>query len=114
MLKQAKKYGDHLTVVVGRDATVCSIKGREPVFNENTRVKNFKKLKIADKVRLGCLKDKYKVIADENPDVIILGYDQKFFVDNLKNVVKKHVKIVRLKPYKPEIYKSSKIRKKCE
>lgn len=110
-LKEAKKQGCHLTVIVARDATVCHIKGKKPVFGEKTRVKNLKDLKIADKVRLGCLKNKYKVIADESPDIIALGYDQKHFVDNLKNSVKKHVKIMRLKPYKQNIYKSSKIRK---
>lgn len=110
-LEEAKKYGDHLTVIVARDATVCHVKGKNPIFDEKIRLKNLKKLKIADKVRLGCLKNKYKVIADEGPDVIVLGYDQKHFVDNLKNSVKKHVKIARLKPYKQNIYKSSKIRK---
>lgn len=110
-LEEAKKYGDHLTVIVARDATVCHVKGREAVFNEKTRLKNLKKLKIANKVRLGCLDNKYQVINDEDPDIIALGYDQNFFVDKLKDVVKKHVKIVRLKPYKPNIYKSSKIRK---
>ena len=110
-LKEAKKHGDHLTVIVARDATVCHVKGQKPVFKEKTRLQNLKKLKIADKVRLGCLDDKYQVIDDENPDIIALGYDQIFFVDKLKDVVKKHVKIVRLKAYKPAIYKSLKIRK---
>jgi len=111
-LKEAKKYGNHLTVIVARDATVCHVKGQKAVFKEKTRLKNLKELNIVDKVRLGCLGNKYKVIDDENPDIIALGYDQIFFVDKLKDVVKKHVKIVRLKAYKPEIYKSSKLRAK--
>lgn len=110
-LEEAKKYGDHLTVIVARDATVCHLKGQQAVFGEKTRLKNLKKLKIANKVRLGCLDNKYQVVDEENPDIIALGYDQKFFVDKLKEVVKKHVKIVRLKPYKQNIYKSSNIRK---
>jgi FAD synthetase len=109
-LKEAKKYGDTLTVIVARDATVCHIKNRKAVFKEKTRLKNLKKLKIADKVRLGCLDNKYQVIDDEDPDIVALGYDQKFFVDDLKKVVGKKVQIVRLKAYKPEIYKSSKLR----
>ena len=110
MLKKAKKYGDHLTVIIARDATVCKVKGKKTVFGEKTRLQNLAKLNIADKVRLGCLGNKYKVITDEKPDVIALGYDQKFFVDDLKNVVGKNVQIMRLKPYKPGIYKSSKLR----
>lgn len=108
-LEEAKKYGDHLTVIVARDATVCHVKGKNAAFDEKIRLKNLKKLKIADKARLGCLDNKHQVISDEDPDIIALGYDQKFFVDNLKDVVKKHVKIVRLKAYKPNIYKSSKM-----
>jgi FAD synthetase len=110
VLKSAKKLGDYLVVVIARDATVLKLKGRKPLFNERVRLKNLKKLDIADKVRLGNLGDKYKVIKDEKPDVIALGYDQKFFVDDLKNVVGKNVEIVRLKSYKPKIYKSSKLR----
>ncbi len=110
MLGEAKKLGNHLTVVVARDATVCSVKGKKALFNEKTRLKNLVKLNIADKVRLGCLGNKFKVITDEKPDIIALGYDQKFFVDDLKKVVDKKVQIVRLKSYKPEVYKSSKLR----
>ncbi len=111
VLKEAKKLGDHLTVIVARDATVLKVKGKKPVFNEKTRLKNLKQLGIADKVRLGNLGNKYQVIIDEQPDVIALGYDQKFFVDDLKSIVGKDVRIVRLKSYKPKIYKSSKLRK---
>jgi FAD synthetase len=112
VLKAAKKLGDHLTVIIARDATVRKLKGRKAVFNEKTRLKNLKQLNIADKARLGNLGNKYQVIIDEKPDVIALGYDQKFFVDDLKNFVDKKVKIVRLKSHKPKIYKSSKIRSK--
>ena len=114
MLNQAKKLGSHLTVVVARDATVCSVKGRKTLFNEKTRLKNLKQLNIADKVRLGCLGDKYKVVKDEKPDIIALGYDQKFFVDDLKKVVGEKTRIVRLKAYKPGIYKSSKLRNRYD
>ncbi|TSC84838.1 MAG: FAD synthetase [Parcubacteria group bacterium Gr01-1014_13] len=110
VLEAAKKLGDHLTVIIARDATVLKVKGQEPVFNEKTRLKNLKKLNIADKVRLGSLGNKYQVIIDEKPDIIALGYDQKFFVDDLKNFVGKDIRIVRLKSYKPKIHKSSKMR----
>ena len=112
VLKAAKKLGDHLTVIIARDATVLKVKGKEPVFNEKTRLKNLKQIGIADKVRLGNTGNKYQVIIDEKPDVIALGYDQKFFVDDLKDIVGKDVKIVRLKSFKPNIHKSSKLREK--
>lgn len=111
-LKEAKKLGEHLTVIIARDATVKKIKGKKVVFNEKVRLKNLKKLNIADKVRLGSLGNKHQVIIDEKPDVIALGYDQNFFVDNLNKIIDKNVKIVRLKSYKPKVYKSSKLRTK--
>lgn len=110
LLKEAKQYGDFLVVVVGRDTTVCQVKGRSPANNEQQRLENIKQLNIADEVRLGCVDDKYQVIADEKPDVIALGYDQKEFVDNLENAIEDYVQIVRLSPYMPEVYKSSKLR----
>lgn len=109
LLKEAKEYGDYLTVVIARDETVCSIKGKQPINNENQRLENIKKLNIADNIRLGCIDDKYLAIAQEKPDIIALGYDQKEFVDNLTNAIEDHVQIVRISPYKPEVYHSSKL-----
>ena len=110
-LKNAKKYGQ-LFVVVSRDRTVEKLKGKKPRQNERERLKAIKKLKIAQRVILGSLKDKYQVIKKIKPDIICLGYDQKFFVKDLPKKLKMFnlkTKIIRLKPYKPEIYKSSKI-----
>ena len=99
-----------MVVVIGKDATVCQVKGRPPKNDEQKRLDGIKQLNIADEVRLGCIDDKYQVIAEEKPDVIALGYDQQEFVDNLTNAVEDYVKIVRLSPYMPEVYKSSKLR----
>jgi len=109
LLKKAKEYGDFLVVVVARDNTVCNIKGKNPINNEGVRLANIKKLDIADRVVMGCLDDKYQVIASEKPDVIALGYDQKVFVDKLADIIDDHVKIVRISPYLPDLYKSSKL-----
>jgi len=114
-LRQAKKYGDYLIVVVARDKTVEAVKKHKPFYNEKERKIALEKTFLADKVVLGELKDKYAVIKKFSPDIIALGYDQKYFV---KNLVKKlwefglKTKIVRLKPFQPSIYKSSLLRKK--
>jgi FAD synthetase len=102
--KQARKYGDYLIVVIARDKTVKKIKGKLPHNNEKTRKINIIKAELVDKVVLGDLKDKHKKIKELKPDVICLGYDQKKFVEGLSNF---NIKIVKLKPFKPEIYKSS-------
>jgi len=114
-LKQAKSYGNYLIVVLARDKTIEQLKNRKPLNNEKKRKANLEKIDIVDKVLLGNLKDKYKVIEEQKPDIICLGYDQKFFVNSLKQELAKrnlNIKIVKLKPYKPEIYKSSKLKTK--
>ena len=110
ILTQAKKLGDFLTVIIAQDQTVLEVKNRKPQNNENTRLKNISDLKIADKVILGNIGDKYQVIKEEKPDIIALGYDQCAFVDDLPSVLDKNIKLVRIKPYKEDIFKSSKFR----
>ena len=109
MLKEAKEHGDFLVVIIARDQTVSTLKGKKPQHDEAARVKNLEALNIADEVRLGSLGDKYKVIREEKPDIIALGYDQKFFTEQLTTVVGKETPVIRLAAYMPEIYKSSKL-----
>lgn len=113
-LKQAKKLGDYLIVVVARDKTVEITKKREPINKEAIRVKMIKDSQLADKVILGSLIDKYAAIKKYQPDTICLGYDQKYFIDGLQEELEKinlkKTKIVRLKSYRPEIYKTSKLK----
>ena len=110
ILTQAKKLGDFLTVIIARDQTVLEVKNRKSQNTENTRLKNISDLKIADKVILGNIGDKYQVIKEEKPDIIALGYDQRAFVDELQNVLDKEIKVTRIEPYKEDIFKSSKFR----
>jgi len=110
LFEEAKKLGDTLTVIVARDQTVLEVKGRAVQNDENARLKNIENLHIADKVILGNLADKYQVIKEEKPDIIALGYDQRAFVDSLNETLDSKTKIIRLKPFKEDIYKSSKFR----
>lgn len=112
MLKEAKEYGNELIVVVARDYNVKLTKGRLPKYNEKQRVQNLKKLGLANKVCLGYIRNKYKIIKTEKPNIIALGYDQKTYVDELSDNIEDHVQIVRLVPYKARVYKSSKLRDK--
>lgn len=104
-LRQAKKYG-HLTVLVSRDLTVKAVKGKFPENNEQKRLSQVKKLGIADNIILGNYTDKYTVLDYVMPDYICLGYDQKFFIDDLRKELDKrklfNTKIERMKEYKGE------------
>jgi len=105
--QQAKKCGNYLIIVVARDKNVLKNKLRLPRENEKMRLKQVRLCGLGDKAVLGGLKNQYQVIEKNLPDIICLGYDQK--VDLIE--LKKHFsgKIVRLKAFRPNIYKSSKI-----
>ncbi|MCK5490568.1 MAG: adenylyltransferase/cytidyltransferase family protein, partial [Candidatus Pacebacteria bacterium] len=81
--RQAREFGEYLIVVVARDENVLKIKGKLPRDNEDMRQEKIVESKLADKVILGNLDDKYKVIQEYKPDVICLGYDQGTFTENL-------------------------------
>ena len=117
LFTQAKELGSHVIAILARDKTVKTIKGNLPDHNEKERLQNLKETKWADKVILGNLKDKAKVIKDYRPDVIALGYDQFAFTYRLEKLlmeIKLDSKIVRLKPYRPDMYKSSILRRKIK
>lgn len=119
--KQAEKYGDRLVVVVARDINVKKIKGRRPIRKEKQRLSEVNQLikhhhrdepaARLNQAILGGLKDPYAVIKKIKPEVICLGYDQKSFEQKLKILFPK-IKVVRLKPYKSDICKSSKLKNK--
>ncbi|MFA6047537.1 MAG: adenylyltransferase/cytidyltransferase family protein [Parcubacteria group bacterium] len=112
-LRQAKKYGDFLLVVIARDRIVKKVKRKLPRNNEKNRLKTVENSGLADEVVLGHLRDMYAFIKKYKPDVIALGYDQTAFVDKLEEKLlsmdMKSVRIIRLKSYRPNIYKSSKL-----
>ena len=113
-LKEAKSYGDYLVVIVARDKNIEKFKGKKPRHNENQRLENIKKLDFVDKAVLGHKDDILEVLEEYKPNFICLGYDQKT-IDEVKlkqELEKRNLKasVVRLKPYKENVYKSSKLR----
>ncbi|MBM3304040.1 MAG: adenylyltransferase/cytidyltransferase family protein [Candidatus Aenigmarchaeota archaeon] len=113
-LREARKRGDFLVVVVARDRTVREVKSRAPSEDEDTRRMKVEMAGIADRVMLGSLGDKYDVIRKEKPDVICLGYDQHSFTGGLGDTLKSagiSAKIERIDARKPEKYKTSLMKK---
>jgi len=90
---------------------VAKIKKQKPKNQEQKRKRILENNHLADKVILGNLSDKYAIIKKYQPDIICLGYDQKAFVDKLKNKLQQFglekTRIKKLKPFHPEKYKSS-------
>lgn len=113
-LKQTKECGNYLIVVMARDETVKRLKGKLPLRNEQRRIKELNKYDIVDEIILGDKNNPYKILKKVKPEVICLGYDQKFFIENLSVEIKRlklKTKIFRMKPYEPEKFHSSVINK---
>lgn len=114
-LKQSKKNGKNLIVIVARDKTVKKLKGKFPRENERTRLKKIKALNLVDQAYLGHSFRPYFIVQKIKPDLICLGYDQKFYAQDLPQKIKElglKTKIKRIGAYKSEKYKSSKLRSK--
>lgn len=109
-LRQLSVLGDKLFVVIARDRNVKRTKGKNPHHNEKDRLKAIGKIKSINRVLIGHATDYYHLITKFQPDIIGLGYDQKADIDDLQKTFPK-IKIVRLKAYEPEKYKSSLLRK---
>lgn len=117
LFQQAKKKGDKLVVVVARDINVKKNKNKKPLFCETERLEVLKNIRLIDEVLLGDKNNPYKIIKITKPNIIALGYDQNAYVDDLKKFLKDNnlsTKILRLKPYKQNKYKSHKIREQIE
>ncbi|MDO8564026.1 MAG: adenylyltransferase/cytidyltransferase family protein [Nanoarchaeota archaeon] len=109
-LKEARKFGDELIVVIARDENVLRIKGKQTKNNEDKRLNKVLESKIADKVILGNKGNIFNIIEEIEPEVICLGYDQPIDENKLRQEIYKRnlvIEVVRLKSFKPEIYKSS-------
>lgn len=110
----AKTLGEHLIIVVGRDATVQNVKGKKTRSAEQARITAVRALGMAHAVVLGHKTDRLARIKQYKPDVVCLGYDQRVFVDVLSKYIQKNklsTHIVRAPAYKPLQHKSSFLKK---
>ena len=101
-LREAKKLGDRLAVVVATDSTVRRLK-HEPVNTEEIRLNLIKELKIVDEAYLGHEDDMYEIVEEIKPDIIALGFDQLHDENKIISELKKRnikIKVVRLTEFK--------------
>lgn len=97
-LTEARKLGDELVVVVARDVTVRKLK-REPIVGEETRRKMVEALKPVDKAILGSTKDMFDTVELVKPDVIALGFNQRWDESDIEKKCKARgvtVRVVRV------------------
>lgn len=112
-LQEAKKLGDYLIVVVARDKNSVVIKGKKPLHNEKARLEEIKKLDFVNEAVLGDREMRsWSTIQKHRPQIIALGYDQwksEFSLAQELGKLGLHPMIVRIKPFQPEKFKTSKI-----
>ena len=111
-LRECRKYGNKLIVVIAKDSKVEKVKGKKPKYSERERRDHIRELKLADNVVLGYEADPYEIIEELNPDVVCLGYDQDSFSENLREILEKRgmaPRIMRMRSYREHVYKSSKL-----
>jgi len=100
-LEEARKLGDRLVVIVARDENVRKRKGRQPIPEEQ-RLLVVKSLKPVDDAVLGDTDDLMKPVVELKPDVIALGYDQEYSIEELeKKLAEAGVKadVIRIKSH---------------
>jgi FAD synthetase len=110
-LEKAKSIGDELVVVVATDRTVRRMK-HEPITHEKMRVELVNALKPVDRAVLGKEGDMFQTVEEIRPDIIALGYDQKFDEAELTKRLAERglkIKIVRLTRYEDDLDGTRKI-----
>ncbi len=111
-LKQAKKYGEKLIVVVARDSAVFKLKKRRPAQSEKKRLQNLRKISLATKAVFGDQRQgSYGIIKKYKPEIICLGYDQERLLRDMRDKIKlgkiPPIKLIKLKSYHPYKFHSS-------
>jgi len=113
--KQARALAEnpHLIVSVARDSAVQRVKKISSKSSEKERLRRISEHPLVDQALLGDEKGYVSHIQNIRPDIIALGYDQEGeYVEHLERDLRAaglSTHIVRLKAYKPELYKTSKL-----
>jgi len=110
-LMEAKSLGDELVVVVATDATVRMQK-HEPITPEKMRVELVGALKPVDRALLGREGDMFEIVLQVKPDIIALGYDQRFDEKDLESRLAARglkVKVIRLHKFEDDLNGTRKI-----
>lgn len=111
-ISEAEARCDELTVIVAPDSAVKELKGKEPLEKLDERIRALSEWNRALDVRAGDERNgSWKVVRDERPNVIFLGYDQR---DLAKEVESFGIRTVILGAHEPEKYKSSLLNGKNE
>lgn len=118
LIKEASKLGE-VYVIVARDINVKKFKGESPILPEDQRLEMVQNLKNVKKAIFGKKNSDYlKIIEEINPDIIMLGPNQKVTIKMIKDGLKKKglekIQIIRLEKFynKHKFHSSTSIKEK--
>lgn len=109
---QAKALAEKLLVVVTSDVQIRAQKKHEPYMPEVERLATVQVEPEVDEALLGDeATGDYRLLKALDFEILAVGYDQRpddsTIYEILRKTGKVNVQVVRLKPYRPEQYKSS-------
>ncbi len=117
-INEAAKLGD-VYVIVSTDKNAERFKGQKPIVPENQRLEVVQGLKNVKVAKLGRPdNDTLRTVEEFKPDIILLGPDQKYDIDMLREGLFKkgldHIIVKRLETYydKYNLHSSRLIKKK--
>ena len=92
-----------VVAVIARDSTVRKIKGRDVIIPENQRLEVVSNIVYVHKARLGYEDDMFRVVEEERPNIILLGPNQPFNEDWLREELRRrglgNIEVIRFNDY---------------
>lgn len=111
LLREAKKMGDRVVVVLALDEVVKRLKGRPPKHTYEERFATLDREGLADGIIPSDeIEGTYSVVQSIQPDIVVFGYDQQELQRDLTDYLQKtnkNIRTVTLAAFEPERYKSS-------
>jgi FAD synthetase len=110
LARRSHRPGVRLSAVVARDESVLRIKGRPPHHLQEERKRLLASLRGVDEVIIGVPNDFIRSVRRVDPDLIVLGYDQKASWEGALRAAGIQAMLVRCPAYESRRLKSSKLR----
>jgi FAD synthetase len=114
LAKRRGRRGVSVSVVVARDESVRRIKGNSAQHSERERRKLVAALRDVDVAFLGVPNNFVRSVRRVDPDLVVLGYDQRGDWERILADAGIEAKVVRCPPYQPDRLKSSVLRAELE
>ena len=114
MARRQGRPGVHLSVVVARDESVNRIKHRAPHHTQRERCALVAALRLVDEAFVGKPNDFIASVRRVQPELIVLGHDQKAGWEDTLHAAGIFARIARCPPYERQRLKSTMLRPDLE